>query len=71
MENNEYKVCHICGGKMDKCVNSVTFRKDDKYYEIPNVTYYQCPICREKVFDAAEIKRIDNELRNPAHPCSE
>lgn len=59
----EYRICHVCGGKMFKCVNKVTFRKNGSFYDIPDVTFYQCPKCGEKVFDAAEVKRIESEMK--------
>lgn len=60
-----YKICHKCGGKMPKHVNEVSFRKNGRFYNIPNVTFFQCENCGEKIFEAAEAKRIDTLLKNP------
>ena len=58
-----YKICHQCGGNMLKVKDSMPFWKNGKCYNIPNVAYFQCEKCGEKVFEATEAKRIDTFLR--------
>ena len=49
---------------MLKVKDSMPFWKNGKCYNIPNVAYFRCEKCGEKVFEATEAKRIDILLRN-------
>ena len=57
-------LCEQCGHKMLKHANSVTFRKNGRYIEVPDVTFFQCQHCRNKVFEQAEMQRIKNILKS-------
>lgn len=56
-------LCEQCGHKMCEHVNSATFRKNGHYIEIPDVTFFQCQCCRNKVFEQAEMQRIKSILK--------
>lgn len=58
-------VCPSCGGeKIKKVRRDWTGTYHDKAYVVPNLTFYECPRCGERVFDAEAMRRI--EAQSPA-----
>jgi YgiT-type zinc finger domain-containing protein len=57
--------CPSCGSKRIKKVRrnwTGTFKR--KTYRVPNLEYYECPDCGEKVYDREAMRRI--EAHSPA-----
>ncbi len=56
----EITVCPNCGSDRIKCVRkSVSGRVRGKRYTVPNVQYYECPVCGEKVYDREAMRKIE------------
>jgi YgiT-type zinc finger domain-containing protein len=56
--------CPTCGGAIRRVRRDYrrTFR--GREYVVPQLTFYECPRCGERVFDAEAMRRI--EARSPA-----
>ncbi|HEY2988567.1 MAG TPA: YgiT-type zinc finger protein [Candidatus Binatia bacterium] len=59
------KTCPACGsGKIKKVRRNWTGRFKGKKYTVPNLQYYECPDCGEKVYDRDAMRDI--ETHSPA-----
>ncbi len=59
------KTCPSCGsGKVKKVRRNWTGSFKGKRYTVPNLQYYGCPDCGEKVYDRDAMREI--EARSPA-----
>ena len=57
--------CPSCGGKKIKSVRrNWTSDFNGKEYMVPNLEYYECPDCGEKVYDRDAMRHI--ETHSPA-----
>jgi YgiT-type zinc finger domain-containing protein len=57
--------CPSCGGKRIKRVRrNWTGNFKGKEYTVPNLEYYECPDCGEKVYDREAMRQI--EAHSPA-----
>jgi YgiT-type zinc finger domain-containing protein len=57
--------CPSCGsGKIKKVRRNRTGTFKGKRYTVPNLQYYECPNCGEKVYDRDAMREI--EARSPA-----
>jgi YgiT-type zinc finger domain-containing protein len=57
--------CPSCGSKRIKRVRRNATRKfEDHEYTVPNLEYYECPECGEKVYDRDAMRQI--EAHSPA-----
>jgi len=57
--------CPTCGSKKIKRVRRNLTRKFDGHeYTVPNLEYYECPDCGEKVYDRDAMRQI--EAHSPA-----
>jgi YgiT-type zinc finger domain-containing protein len=53
-------ICPICDSdKIKKVRRNWTSKTQNKKYTIPNLEYYECPDCGEKVYDREAMKRIE------------
>lgn len=58
-------ICPSCGGnKIEKVQRNWTVKYKGKTYTVPNLEYYECPDCGEKVYDRQGMKKI--EANSPA-----
>lgn len=60
MKVSNYKICHVCGSKMELCTISKTFRFRGKEVEIKGIEAYQCPECGECVYTGKEVAMIES-----------
>ena len=57
--------CPTCGSKRIKSVRRNLTRKFEGHeYTVPNLEYYECPACGEKVYDREAMRQI--EAHSPA-----
>lgn len=57
--------CPTCGSKRIKSVRRNLTRKfEGREYTVPNLEYYECPDCGEKVYDREAMRQI--EAHSPA-----
>lgn len=57
--------CPSCGsGKIKKVRRNWTGSTKGKKYTVPNLQYYECPDCGEKIYDREAMREI--EARSPA-----
>lgn len=57
--------CPSCGGKRIELVRrNWTGNFKGKEYTVPNLEYYECPDCGEKVYDREAMRQI--EAHSPA-----
>ena len=57
--------CPSCGSKRIKRVRRNSTRKfEGREYTVPNLEYYECPDCGEKVYDREAMRQI--EAHSPA-----
>ncbi len=60
------KICPTCGSCRIQRVRKDLSRKHlDQPYLVPEVEYFECPDCGEKVFDAAAMQKIQE--KSPAY----
>lgn len=53
-------VCPTCGsGKIKKVRRNWTSKAQSKTYIVPNLEYYECPDCDEKVYDREAMQKIE------------
>lgn len=58
-------ICPSCGGKKIKRVRrNWTDQYKGQTYTVPNLEYYECPECGEKVYDRQAMRKI--EANSPA-----
>jgi YgiT-type zinc finger domain-containing protein len=54
-------ICPTCGSnKIKKVRRRWTGKVKDKTYTVPNLEYYECPDCGEKVYDREAMQRIES-----------
>jgi len=59
------KICPSCGGtKIRKVRGNWTGVFKGETYTVPNLEYYECPDCGEKVYDREAMRQI--EAHSPA-----
>jgi YgiT-type zinc finger domain-containing protein len=57
-------ICPTCGSdKIKKARRNWTGKAQGKTYNVPNLEYYECPDCGEKVYDREAMRKI--EERSP------
>ena len=57
-------ICPTCGSnKIKKVRRNWTGKVHGKTYTVPNLEYYECPDCGEKVYDREAMRKI--EARSP------
>jgi YgiT-type zinc finger domain-containing protein len=60
------KHCPSCGsGRIKKVHGSLTREFEGETYTVPNVTYYSCPDCGERVYEGDSVEKI--QARSPAY----
>lgn len=59
MSNTDYKICHVCGGKMDPQKETKTISAGNKAVEVEGVKVYLCANCGERVYPAEEIEKME------------
>lgn len=65
MDKLNITTCPSCGSKRIKRVRrDVTRNFKGKEYTVPNLEYYECPDCGEKVYDREAMRQI--EAHSPA-----
>ncbi len=58
-------ICPTCGSdKIKKVRRKWTGKVQGKTYTVPDLEYYECPHCGEKVYDREAMRKI--EARSPA-----
>lgn len=58
-------ICPSCrGNKIEKVQRNWTGKYKGKTYTVPNLEYYECPDCGEKVYDRQAMRKI--EANSPA-----
>jgi YgiT-type zinc finger domain-containing protein len=61
----EIRRCPTCGSdKIKKVRRNWTDDVEGKVYAVPDLEFYECPICQEHVFDRDAMRRI--EAHSPA-----
>lgn len=59
--------CPTCGGKRIKKVRkTVTGTREGRRYSAPDIEFYECPDCDEKVYEAEAIRQIEKYSIPPA-----
>ena len=54
-------ICPTCGSdKIKKVRRNWTSKIQGKTYVVPNLEYYECPVCDEKVYDREAMQRIES-----------
>ncbi|MFH0979987.1 MAG: YgiT-type zinc finger protein [Planctomycetota bacterium] len=57
----EIKTCPSCGSARIKRVRrDWTGKLRDQTYNVPNLEFFACPDCGEKVYDGAAMRRIES-----------
>jgi len=58
-------ICPTCGSdKIKRLRRNWTGKVQDETYTVPNLEYYECPDCGEKVYDREAMRNI--EAHSPA-----
>jgi len=66
MTRLKLNVCPNCGNKnLKKVHKTVTGTRNGKRYSAPNVDYYECPDCGERIYDPAAIRQIEEHSHVP------
>lgn len=56
----EISFCPTCGSKNIKCKRQdFTETVKEQTYTVPDLEFYECPDCGEKLFDAAAMRKIE------------
>lgn len=54
-------ICPACGSdKIKKVRRNWTSNTQTKAYVVPNLEYYECPDCDEKVYDREAMQKIES-----------
>lgn len=54
-------VCPTCNSdKIKKVRRNWTSKTQSKTYIVPNLEYYECPVCDEKVYDREAMQKIES-----------
>ncbi|MBI4924406.1 MAG: YgiT-type zinc finger protein [Bdellovibrio sp.] len=55
-------ICPICDSKkIKKIIGNLNCKRDKHYFTVPNITYYFCQSCGEKLTDVENEIKIDNQ----------
>jgi YgiT-type zinc finger domain-containing protein len=66
MDDLKITICPSCGGKNIKKVRKmVTGSRGGKHYSAPNIEFYECPDCGERVYDSVAMRRIEEHSTVP------
>lgn len=58
-------ICPTCGSdKIEKVCRTWIGKAQGRTYPVPDLEYYECPDCDEKVYDREAMRKI--EARSPA-----
>jgi YgiT-type zinc finger domain-containing protein len=61
MDKLNITTCPSCGSKRIKRVRRNSTRKFEGHeYRVPNLEYYECPDCGEKVYDREAMRQIES-----------
>ena len=61
MDKLNITTCPSCGSKRIKRVRRDSTRKFEGHeYTVPNLEYYECPDCAEKVYDREAMRQIQS-----------
>jgi YgiT-type zinc finger domain-containing protein len=59
-------VCPSCGNKnLKKVHKTVAGTRHGKRYSAPNVEFYECPDCDERIYDPVAIRQIEEYSHVP------
>ena len=59
-------ICPNCGNKnLKKVHKTVTGTRHGKRYSAPDVEFYECPDCDERIYDAVAIRQIEEHSHVP------
>ena len=59
-------ICPTCGSdKIKKVRRNWTGKAQGKTYTVPNLEYYECPDCHEKVYDREAMRKM--QAYSPAY----
>lgn len=64
MTKLDIKTCPSCGGRIRRVRGNWTGNFKGKEYTVPNLEYYECPDCGERVYDREAMRQI--EAHSPA-----
>lgn len=54
-------ICPTCGSdKIKKVCRNWTSKAQSKTYTVPNLEYYECPYCDEKIYDREAMQKIES-----------
>ncbi len=54
-------ICPTCGSdNIKKVRRNWTSKIQGKTYVVPNLEYYECPVCDEKVYDREATQKIES-----------
>ncbi len=54
-------ICPTCGSdKIKKVRRNWRGKARNKTYIVPNLEYYECPVCDEKVYDREVMQKIES-----------
>lgn len=59
MKGDNFKICHECGGRMERCYTNNTFELNGKEVEIKGLETYVCVDCGEQVYADKEVAMIE------------
>ena len=63
--------CPTCGSRKIKCVRRTWVGKSrGRTYKVPNLQFYECPDCGERVFDPEAVDRIEAHRPSRARALS-
>ena len=56
----QIKTCPTCGSDQIRRVErNVTRKYKEQTYLVPALEFYECPICGEKIYDSAAMRKIE------------
>jgi YgiT-type zinc finger domain-containing protein len=59
-------VCPNCGNKnLKKVRRTVTGTRQGKRYSAPQVEFYECPDCGERIYDPVAIRQVEGHSHIP------
>lgn len=56
----EITICPSCGGPIKKVKKNWTGSFRGLYYTVPDLEYYECENCGEKVYDRETMRKIES-----------
>jgi YgiT-type zinc finger domain-containing protein len=72
MTRLKLSTCPTCGNKnLKKVRKAVTGTRQGKRYSAPNVEFYECHDCGEKIYDSSAIEQIEqhSHVRTKRRPA--